>query len=150
MEALAEQLIATYLTRGGKVFLAPQYSVPGDEEHSEWSCPDFVALSFEKAGEPEVIIVEVTTAPDPSNLIRKLKQRENQWHDRIRAKLIADGIISDRWSFRFLSFVRRHNLEKCQRSFSPADNVFFAALEDATFSWEYWDKRLTQLPWAHP
>ena len=79
MEALAEQLIATYMTRGGKVFIAPHYSVPGDEEHSEWSCPDFVALSFEKAGEPEVIIVEVTTAADPANLIRKLKQRENQW-----------------------------------------------------------------------
>ena len=28
MEALAEQLVATYLTRGGKVFFAPQYKIP--------------------------------------------------------------------------------------------------------------------------
>jgi hypothetical protein len=92
------------------------------------------------------MVGQVTTAVDPSNLIRKLKERKSSWHDRIRAKLLVDGIISNRWSFRFLSFVRKNNLEKCQRSFSPADNVFFAAIEDATFSWEYWDKRLTRLP----
>ena len=62
MEAVAETLIGTYLTRGGRVFIVPQYSIPpSPDSKGEWSCPDFVALDFER--EPrEVVVVEVTTA----------------------------------------------------------------------------------------
>ena len=78
MEALAEQLIATYLTRGGKVFIAPQYPFLGTRNIRSGLVLISSPSVSRSLGEPEVIIVEVTTAADPANLIRKLKQRENE------------------------------------------------------------------------
>ena len=46
MEALAEQIVATYLTRGGKVFIVPQYAIPAPTGKGDWACPDIVALDF--------------------------------------------------------------------------------------------------------
>jgi hypothetical protein len=92
MEALAEELIAIFLTRGGNVFIAPQYSIPLPGSKGEWSCPDFVALDF---GKREVIVVEVTTASDCSAIIEKAKDRESHWFELLRAKLAADNVVTD-------------------------------------------------------
>lgn len=83
-EALIEQLVGLYLTRGGSVFIVPQYSVAG-----EHSCPDFVGLDFKK---PEIFVAEVTKAGSPANAIAKAKDRHKQWFEPLRAELDARGI----------------------------------------------------------
>jgi hypothetical protein len=110
MEALAEQVVATYLTRGGKVFIVPQYGIPAPGSKGDWSCPDFVALDFEKR---EVIVVEVTSGADVGGITAKAKDRERQWFAPLRQKLEADGVVSG-WGIRFLGFVRQQNLEKAR------------------------------------
>ena len=141
METLAEQYIAMYLTRGGKVFISPQFSVLGDKPDTEWSCPDFVALSFEDPQHPKVLVVEVSTASDVGNLLKKVKDRKALWFERVNAKLQADGIIDAQWTTHFIGFVREAVLGKARHHFSGENDVFFVALEDATFSWAYWENR---------
>jgi hypothetical protein len=144
MEALAEQVIATFLTQGGKVFISPSYNIPlaPGSKSSLWSCPDFVALDFDKH---EVVVVEVTAASDAGSIIEKALDREKQWFLPLRTKLHADG-IADGWRMRFLGFVRRANLDKAKKALAPAPDVAFAAIEDATFSWDYWNQREGGLP----
>ena len=91
MEALAEQVIATYLTRGGKVFIVPQYGTPAPGSEGDWSCPDFVALDF---GKREVVVVEITSGADLGSITTKAKDRERQWFARLRQKLENDGVVS--------------------------------------------------------
>lgn len=61
METLAEQVIGAYLVQGGKVFISPGYNIDDGR-----TCPDFVALDFDKR---EVVVVEVTTAYKLNSLI---------------------------------------------------------------------------------
>jgi hypothetical protein len=138
MEALAEQVIATYLTRGGKVFIIPQYGIPAPGSKGDWSCPDFVALDFEKR---EVVVVEVATGADLGPITTKAKDREKQWFAPLRQKLETDGVVSG-WEIRFLGFVRQQNLEKARAALAGHDRVAFAAIESATFSWNYWEARI--------
>jgi hypothetical protein len=138
MEALAEQVVATYLTRGGKVFIIPQYAIPDPGSAGDWSCPDFVALDFERR---EVVVVEVATGAGLSSIIQKAKDREKQWFAPLRLKLESDGVVSG-WDIRFLGFVRKDNLEKAQAALAGHDRVTFAAIESATFSWDYWKARV--------
>ncbi len=141
METLFEFSVATYLTRGGKVFIAPQFSVPGDRAGSEWSCPDIVALSFESPNRSAVLIVEVFTGSDVAAILKKVNDRKSQWFDRLRKKLTDDGIIDDGWPIWFRGFVRRQLVDKANAAFAGEDDVRFTAIEDATFPWEYWDQR---------
>ncbi len=138
MEALAEQVIATYLTRGGKVFIVPQYGIPVEGSAADWACPDFVALDFSKK---EVVIVEVASGGDISTIIAKAKDREKQWFAPVRRKLVEDGVV-DGWDIRFLGFVRKALLNKAQNALQGHDGVAFAAIEKATFSWNYWEVRI--------
>ena len=146
MEAVAETLIGTYLTRGGRVFIVPQYSIPpSPDSKGEWSCPDFVALDFER--EPrEVVVVEVTTASNINPFIEKAINRKKQWFEPLYAKLLADRIIDTSWDIRFLGFVRKDNFEKARAKLSGHDKVTIAAIEDATFSWKFWEVRQGGLP----
>jgi hypothetical protein len=140
MEVLFELLLATYLTRGGKVFIAPNYSIPALNSKDEWSCPDFVALDFERH---EVVVVEMTTGANADAIIAKATDREKQWFEPLRAKLKDDGVAND-WPLRFLGFVRKTNLEKTQKAFADATDVTVIAIEDATFPWDYWTRRVEE------
>lgn len=137
MEALAEQVVGTFLTQGGKVFIAPGYNLGNG-----WSCPDFVALDF---GKREVVVVEVTTAYEISSLLDKVRKRDEQWFVRLRAQLDIDGVARG-WEMRFLGFVRQDRLKKAESAFAGVPNVAFTAIEDATFSWKYWERREGGLP----
>ena len=137
MEVLAEQVIATYLTRGGKVFIVPQYGIPAPGSTSDWSCPDFVALDFERK---EIVVVEVATGSGIGPITADAKNREQQWFGPLREKLASDGVVEG-WPIRFLGFVRKANLEKARKALSGHDGVAFAAIESATFSWDYWQER---------
>lgn len=145
MEALAEQLVATYLTRGGKVFIVPQYSIPAPTGNGDWACPDFVALDFQAE---EVVIVEVATGSRFASLISRVKERETRWFLPVKAKLIADGLaLQADWRMRFLGFVRRDSIELARRPFAGQERVAFKAIEDVTFPWAYWsDRAATGLP----
>ena len=138
LEALAEQVVATFLTRGGKVFIVPQYGIPSPGSKGDWSCPDFVALDFEKR---EVVVVEVVSGADIGPITTKAKDREKQWFGPLRQKLEADGVVSG-WDIRFLGFVRQQNLETARAASVGQDRVAFAAIERATFSWDYWEDRI--------
>lgn len=139
MESLAEQIVATYLTRGGKDFIAPQYSIPALGGKVDWACPDFVALDF---GVGEVVVVEVATGSRFAGLLGRVAERKARWFDPIQAKLTGDGLAEQaRWPIRFLGFVRRDCLADLSRSFTGEQEVAFAAIEDATFPWSYWNDR---------
>lgn len=139
MEALAEQIVATYLTRGGKVFVVPQYAIPAPKGKGDWACPDFVALDFE-AG--EVVVVEVATGARFAGLLGRVAERETRWFAPIRAKLARDGLIVQAgWRIRFLGFVREACLDEARRPFAEEGDVAFTAIEDATFPWTYWNDR---------
>ncbi len=140
MDAAAEQLIGLYLTRGGKVFIVPQFPVPSDKPGQDWSCPDFVALNFED-GKREVVVVEVSTASNINTLLKKVRERETQWYERTRCKLIQDSIITADWTMRFIGFVRKDNVDKARTTFSGEQGVHFEAIEDVSFPWAYWEDR---------
>ena len=143
MEGLAEQIVAMYLTRGGKVFIVPQYAIAVPGKKSDWSCPDFVALDFSRK---EVVIVEVTTASDVGSITNKAKDRETQWFRPLRDQLRADEVVTDwtphGWTMRFLGFVRQASLQRARDLVSGHEGVSFEAIEAVTFAWDYWTKRV--------
>ena len=121
------------------MFIVPQYGIQLPGSQSDWSCPDFVALDFEKR---EVVVVEVASGADIKSIVTKAQDRERQWFQPLRVKLRADGIVDDSWHIRFLGFIRKVNLEKARQLIAPAADIAFAAIEDATFSWDYWKDRI--------
>jgi hypothetical protein len=134
-----EQDIATYLTLDGHVFLAPQYNIPFDRELNEGgTCPDFVALDLKTQ---EVVVVEVTTASNVNPLFSRIEKRSTCWYGPIRRRL-EELRIAKGWQLRFLGFVRRASIPAARASFTSAHDVAFCAIEDATFIWDYWDKRI--------
>ncbi len=141
-----EQDIATFLTIDGKVFLAPQYNIAFDKEMNEGgTCPDFVALDFQRR---HVVIVEVTLAASLKPLIDRVTARETRWFNPVRRVLEASSVINETWSMRFLGFVRQDNVTLAKRHFEAEKNVTFFPIEEATFSWRYWDSRMQNgLPW---
>ena len=142
MEALAEQIVATYLTRGGKVFIVPQYAIPAPTGNGDWACPDIVALDF---GAKEVVVVEIATGSNLAPLTKRIAERETRWFDPIRAKLTSDGLTEQAgWKIRFLGFVRRASLSSAERAFAGQERVAFKAIEDATFPWDYWEPRAAE------
>lgn len=139
MESLAENIVVTYLTRGGKVFVVPQYAIPAPGATGDWACPDILALDF---GTEEVVVVEVATGSRFAGLLARVAERETRWFAPIRAKLAADGLaIQVGWRIRFFGFVREDCLDDARRPFAGHGDVAFAAIEGATFPWAYWDDR---------
>jgi hypothetical protein len=142
-EAMAldyEQEIATYLTLDGHVFIAPQYNIAFDRDLNEGgSCPDFVALDLKHH---EIIVVEVTVAVDLKSLTARIKERQTRWYNSIYRHLMELGIVDDHWKMRFLGFVRKANLSKAKAPFASEADVAFCAIEEATFLWDYWDRRI--------
>lgn len=137
-----EHDIATYLTLDGHVFLAPQYNVAYDRELNDGgTCPDFVALDLKLR---EVVIVEVTAAANMQPLIGRIEQRELRWYNPVRRKMKEIGVVDDGWKTRFLGFIRSQNLPLARARFEPPSDVSFWAIEDATFLWSYWDKRMAE------
>jgi hypothetical protein len=138
MEALAEQVVGTFLTQGGKVSISPGYNVGNG-----WSCPDFVALDFDKH---EVVVVEVTTASNIATLLERVKNRDSQWFSPLRSQLVEMDAALKNWEMRFLGFVRQECLKRARDTFADVPGVTFAAVEDTTFSWKYWERREGGLP----
>ncbi len=150
MEAHLEALVGNYLTCGGAVFISPQFSVPWDKEQKDGgSCPDFVALDFEKK---QVVVVEVTTAADISSLLAKIPQRKANWFDPIERKLRSTGAIpvdptmKPQWEFRFLGIVRDKVLANARHTFEGVSDVTFHPLEEAVLGYAYFDTRAKGLP----
>jgi hypothetical protein len=142
MDAQIESLVELYLTRGGRVFISPQYDVAYDKNDREGgTCPDILALDME---EKEVVVVEVSSASNlGKNLYRKIDERQTCWFSPIMRRLLDDGVITTVWSIRFLGFVRRDNLESARKRFAGHEKeVAFFALEEAAFSFAYWTERL--------
>jgi hypothetical protein len=137
MEALAEQVIGAFLVQDGRVFVSPGYNIGNGH-----SCPDFVALDFNKH---EVVVVEVTTAYNIASLLEKVERRQGQWFDPLRAQLDANK-IAEGWDMRFLGFVRKERLEYAKSKFIGAPKVTFVAIQDCAFSWENWERRKGELP----
>lgn len=139
MHAQLESLIAVYLTRGGKVFISPQYDKAFDQEaREEGACPDVVALDMEKR---EVIIVEISNAANLSILYNKVEARKIRWFVPIQRRLQDDRIIDADWQFRFLGFVRESVIDNAKARFNSDPDVCFVSLEKASVSFAYWSER---------
>lgn len=139
---LFEDIIELFLTADGCVFVCPQYAVVWDAANLEGgSNPDFVAIDFRPTPR-EVVVVEVGTASDLGSLFSRIAEREARWFNPLRSKMLSDGVSDASWNFRFLGFIRRANIEKAQTKFEAACDVSFYAIEDATFPWSYWEKRV--------
>ena len=143
MEAHIEALVGSYLTRGGKVFLSPQFTVAWDKELADGgSCPDFVALDFEKR---HVVIVEVTTASDIGSILDRITKRQKHWYDPVQRRLTSAGAITPEWKPRTLCLLRRDRIDDARRRLSESD-VTFHPLEDALLEYAYSSDRAKGLP----
>jgi hypothetical protein len=135
---LYEKLVMWYLTKDKYVFISPQYSIRGDTG-KEWSCPDFVALNFKQK---EVSIVEVSTAFYPDSLARKVKDRNLQWIEKLKAQLTDYGIIDDNWkSPKVQVFIRRDAVDKFKNAIGNTPDVGVGILEDLGPPWQ-WSRTL--------
>lgn len=144
MDAQIESLVELYLTRGGKVFVSPQYDIAYDKEMKDGgSCPDIVALDMERR---EVVVVEVTSSTVLAKLFGKVLDRQTRWFTPIQRRLEADRVIDAEWKIRFLGFVRETLVESANHKFSDDSDVHFFALEKAAFSFAYWTEREKGLP----
>jgi hypothetical protein len=140
MSAGHEEDIATYLTIDGRVFLAPQYIIAFDRDlQNGGTCPDFVALDFRFQ---EVVVVEVTTSVNWRSLAQNVRDREARWFNPISRRLKEFSLPGAEWKIRFLGFLREANVEPAKSQFKDENDVTFFAIEDATFLWKYWDKRI--------
>jgi hypothetical protein len=140
MDAQIESLIELYLTRGGKVFISPQYDVRHDEVRGEGgACPDIVALDMQ---EKEVVVVEVSSAASLTSLYERIEQRHSRWFSPIMRRMREDNILHADWNVvRFLGFVRRDNLKGARSRFSGQKGVSFFAIEEVAFTFAYWTSR---------
>jgi hypothetical protein len=77
-----ETSVATYLTAGGRVFVAPQFETGDKTERNGIACPDFVALDFPSK---EIVVVEVTASWAMSKVFRLVSERETRWYAPIRS-----------------------------------------------------------------
>ncbi len=144
MDAQIESLVELYLTRGGRVFLSPQYDVAFDKEARDGgSCPDFVALDMEHR---EVIIVEVTSASNLTSLCQRVTERKTRWFEPIRRRMEGDKIINPEWKMRFIGFVRENLAVEAKAIFAIDADVCFFPIEKAAFSFAYWADREKGLP----
>lgn len=144
MDAQLESLVELYITRGGKVFVSPQYDIAYDKEAKEGgACPDIVALDMEKR---EVVIVEVTGAANIGRICERVRERNARWFSPIRRRLEADRVIDATWEIRFLGFVREAVAEKANDAFADDADVWFFPLEKAAFPFAYWTEREKGLP----
>ena len=144
MGAQIESLVELFLTRGGRVFVSPQYDIPfSDQERDGGSCPDFVALDFARS---EVVVVEVSSASNLRDLISRVRERETRWFAPIRRRLEADRVITSESGIRFLGFVREALVDGAKGRFANENDIQFFALEKAAFSFAYWTEREKGLP----
>ena len=144
MDAQLEALVTLYLTRGGKVFISPQYDIPYSESEKDGgACPDIVALDMEKR---ELVFVEVSSAANLGDLYKKIRERQARWYAPIQRRLEADKILEGGWKPRFLGFIRRDLVKGAKGKFSEAEDVCFFPLEEAAFSFAYWTEREKGLP----
>ena len=130
--------IATYLTIDGQVFIAPQFDIKW-EMNEGGSCPDFVALDFSCK---EIVIVEVTSAADWKPLAGRVQARVSRWFNPVHRRLTQAGVTDMGWRIRFLGFVRAAAVDGIAARFISEADVTFYAIEEATFLWAYWSKRM--------
>ena len=142
MDAHIEALVELYLTRGGSVFVSPQYSVTRDDKPFWEAVPDFVALDFKSR---EVVIVEVTSSWNLDSLFRRVEERQDRWFIPIENLMRKDSIVDNEWRFRFLGFVRQERVDFANGRFSDRD-VHFLAFEQCSFMYDYWNERSKALP----
>ena len=133
-----EGSIATYLTIDGQVFIAPQFDIKW-EMNEGGSCPDFVALDFSCK---EVVVVEVTSAAHWKPLAGRVRDRETRWFSPVRRRLAQSGVTDVEWGIRFLGFVRITAVDGISAKFVGEADVTFYVIEEATFLWDYWKKRM--------
>lgn len=144
MEAHIEALVGSYLTRGGSVFVSPQFNIPWDKDAGQGGAvPDFVALDFEMR---EFLVIEITTADGLGSLITRIKNRDQHWFPQIRERLNELGVIDGRWKARFLGFVRQARILEARRAFAGANDVSFHPLEHALLEYAYSHERKKGLP----
>ena len=127
----SEELVMLHLTRSGKVFVCPQYSISAG-----WSCPDFVALDFNNK---TVSVVEVSAAAGADGLLKKVLDRENQWIAKLREQLRQAHLVDHSWTtFQVVLYIRRSAAKEFQKRFSGARDMISHPLEEMGFPWD-WD-----------
>ena len=125
------------------MFISPQFDASWSKENEDGgTCPDFVALDFEKH---EIIIAEVSTRYDLSGLIGRIATREKGWYAPIFRKLIGTGAVTSEWKTRTLCFIRRDRLDYARKGVI-AEDVTFQPLEDCLLEYAYHKERQNGLP----
>jgi hypothetical protein len=133
---LHEELAMQHLTRSRKVFVVHQYPIEIEGVSGNWSLPDFVALDFERKA---VYVVEVTTAQSPGGLLKKVRDREEQWFAKLRDMLRRGGVVDDAWTkFEVVLYVRRDVAEKFRAQLGNPKDVTIYAFEEIGLYWD-WD-----------
>jgi hypothetical protein len=132
---ICEELAMMHLTRNGKtkVFVCPQYSVDGER-----ACPDFVALDFERK---KVLVVEASGAANPTKLLERTRDRENQWFERLRREMRQSKVVDDLWDFRVMFYIRSIAAKAFQEKLGDVKDVEIRVFEKNGLPWEpqFWE-----------
>ena len=129
-----EELAMMHLTRNGKanVFVCPQYDIDG-----RWASPDFVALDFESK---TVWVVEVSGAASLAKLLKKVRDRERQWFEKLRQAL-RPKVVDDSWRFQVMLYIRSDAAKRSSKTLGDLADVKIRVFEKNGFPWQpqFWE-----------
>jgi hypothetical protein len=126
---LFEEVVLVYLTKFKGYFVSPQYSITYEEgdKFYEWSCPDFVALDFEKKS---VIVAEVSVGWNISKLIDNVNNKDNTWFEKLKLQLKENKVIDDSWNFAVYGFIRNDRTDYFKEKFKGQKDVHCISIDE--------------------
>ena len=144
-----EEAVLGYITYDRRTFAIPQFSIPEEPcTNHDWSCPDFVAIC---PPEKKCYIVEVSAASRLTGLLEKVKNKDDQWIDKLKDPLIKTNVISADWTFEIKLFVRDELIDDCNKWLNEhvqdRANITVEGLEITFTPWKWnWDNRNQKQP----
>ena len=145
-----EAAIAHFLTANGRGFICPQidFAYMADDG-SGGSCADFMVLALDESGAfEEAVLVEVSAASNISSLCTKLADADRRYLAPAERMLKKVGLPHLCNSLRMIAFVRDELVPRGPAATKYAKVTFFP-LEEATFSYSWWNDRQRGLPDSH-
>jgi len=121
-----EEIVMMAITRGKNLFVCPQVNL------NNWSCPDFIGLDIKI---PKIVVIEISSAINIDDLIKKVNDRENQWYKEIRKDIKNNEFIKN-LDIETHIYIRGEIKGKAELKINePRKDVFVYKLEDYLKLW---------------
>jgi len=133
---LFEELVMNYLTKFDDfIFIHHQYPIKVGSHSNNWIWPDFVVLNFKKK---RVGVVEVSTAFNIDNLVKKVNDRDKNYITKIKEQLKLYNVINDSWEdFTVEVFIRADRKRDFLKKLNDRNGVNVTELEEVVSPWKY-------------